>query len=192
MASGGAPLWDDDSKFNYAVYLGNGPTFDVVAGELEFENTPDENQNKTTGGRIGILPIPNLEVGGSWMTGKTSDRGRFELYGADFWYWIAGLELRGEYVRVDASPVSSGYYLQSAYRLNQYFTDPTGWSGIVARFEPVIRWGETKGKGPDNREQLGVGLNYWMFESVPLKFTYEFNEGGVDTDRLIFQIAYGF
>ena len=198
MASGGAPLWNEDSKFNYAVYTGNGPVAeDEDEPALEFENTPDENNNKTSGGRIGFLPIPNLELGASWSTGRTKGPGgRFNLLGSDLWYWNDGLELRGEYVRLSRKSEDRldkwGYYLQVAYRMSYYLTDPTGWSGVVGRFEPVIRWGQTKGFNPDNRDQLALGLNYWLYPSVPLKLTYEFNQGKVKNDRLFLQLAYGF
>ncbi len=62
----------------------------------------------------------------------------------------------------------------------------------MGRFEPVVRWGQILDNKPENREQLGVGLNYWLFASAPLKFTYEFNMGDVKDDRLLFQFAYGF
>lgn len=198
MASGGAPLWSEESKFNYAVYMGNGPVAeDVDEPSLEWENTPDENNNKTAGGRIGLFPIPNLELGTSWLTGRTKGPGgRFNQLGADLWYWKAGLELRGEYVRLarrsDERIDKWGYYLQAAYRLGYHIQDTTGWPGVVGRFEPVVRWGQTLGHSPDDRDQLALGLNYWLYPSVPLKFTYEFNQGEVKNDRLFLQIAYGF
>ncbi len=198
MLSGGAPLWSEDSKFNYAVYTGNGPIAeDADEPSLEWENTPDENNNKASGGRIGFLPIPNLELGASWSTGRTKGPGgRFNLLGADLWYWNEGLELRGEYVRLSRKSDDRldkwGYYLQAAYRMSYHLTDPMGWSGVLGRFEPVVRWGQTSGFNPDNRDQLALGVNYWLYPSVPLKFTYEFNQGKVKNDRLFLQVAYGF
>ncbi len=63
---------------------------------------------------------------------------------------------------------------------------------MFGRFEPVIRWGQTSGHSPDDRDQLALGLNYWLYASVPLKVTYEFNQGEVKNDRLLLQLAYGF
>ncbi len=188
MLSGGAPLWNEDSKFNYAVYVSNGPK--VEDGELEFENAPDVNSNKAFGGRIGFLPIPNLEVGFSGMSGRAE--GRFDLIGADFWWQFRGLEVRGEFARLDWQGEDRwGYYTQAAYALDELFSDPTGWSGVAGRFEPVVRWSENLGDGPD-REQVALGLAYWLFPSVPLKFTYELNGKSEDNDRYILQFAYGF
>ncbi len=198
MASGGFPLWSEESKLNYALYLANGPRAeDEDEPTLEWENTPDENNNKSAGGRIGFLPMPNLELGASWTTGRTKGPGgRFILLGADFGSWKAGLELRAEYARLSRTSEQRldkwGYYLQAAYRLAYHIDDTTGWPGVLGRFEPVIRWGETSGFNPDNRDQLALGLNYWLYPSVPLKFTYEFNQGKVSNDRVFLQIAYGF
>jgi hypothetical protein len=102
MASGGTELWSEDSKFNYAVYLTNGwgVVHDDEEEEVEtvFGTTPDINDNKAVGGRIGFLPIPNLELGGSYQTGRTNaPGGRYHLVGADAFYWCSGLELRGEF-----------------------------------------------------------------------------------------------
>ena len=43
-----------------------------------------------------------------------------------------------------------------------------------------------------DREQLAFTLNYWLFDSVPLKLSYEFNDGAVSNDRFVAQFAYGF
>ena len=203
MVSGGAPLWSEESKFSYALFMGNGPVAeDADEPSLEWENTPDNNNNKAAGGRLGFLPIPNLELGTSWLTGRThSDPmagpgGRFNQLGADFWYWKEGLELRAEYVlltRKSSERIDKwGYYAQAAYRLGYLVQDTTGHLGVLGRFEPVVRWGQTLDHRPDDRDQLALGLNYWLYPSVPLKFTYEFNQGKVKNDRLFLQIAYGF
>ncbi len=198
MLSGGAPLtMDGDAKFNYAVYLGNGPTIpDPTRPLLGFDNTPDENNNKAAGGRIGFLPIPNLEIGASYMRGKAKGTGgRFDLFGADAWYKISGLELRGELMRLarkNAGPDMNrfGYYLQAAYRLSGMISETTGWKGFLSRLEPVVRWGAIDQR--PSRRQLAFGLDYWLFPSVPVKFAYEINDGAVDDDRLFFQLAFGF
>jgi hypothetical protein len=198
MASGGTTLWGEDAKLNYAFYAINGPeVHEPEEPELDF-HTPDDNDNKATGGRFGFLPIPNLEVGVSYLTGRTKGPGgRFDLLGADAWHRFGGLELRGEYMRLerdagDAQPDVWGYYLQGAYRLAGGFLGLPALDGVLGRFEPVVRWGEVEGFKEKDREQLAFGLNYWLAPSVPFKFTYELNSGTVKDDRAIFQLAYGF
>ncbi len=206
MLSGGTSLWSERSKLNYSLYAVNGPTFEMGHGEpgeaglldLNFENIPDDNNDKSIGGRIGFLPVPNLEIGASYLTGRTrGSGGRFNLWGSDVsWGW-RGLDLRGEFVRksrdtAGKNPEVWGYWMQAAYRLREHFPDSTGVEGFLGRLEPVVRWGEINDLSPGNREQLAFGLNFWLLESVPLKLTYELNGGAVKDDRFFAQFAYGF
>ena len=211
MASGGAPLWNEDSKFNYAVYLTNGwgrAVHDEEEEEEEegaedgldfiFGTTPDLNNEKAVGGRIGLLPIPNLEVGASYQTSRANGPdGRYHLLGMDASYWNEGFEFRGEAIRLSRDTREGdfnkwGYFVQAAYRLKYLPTNGEALGGFLGRLEPVVRWGQVVDAGPFNRRQLAFGLNYWLFESVPLKFTYEINRGIVRNDRLFLQASYGF
>ncbi len=76
---GGIPL--GSAKMNYSVYVSNGPNLVIdepgEEGILSYENADDNNNNKTFGGRIGLLPFSNssLEVGGSWQLAKPGDKG---------------------------------------------------------------------------------------------------------------------
>lgn len=66
------------TTINYALFVGNGPQVELDDGELEaFEVEGfgrDDNANKTVGGRIGILPVPHVEVGASIMAGKVQGK----------------------------------------------------------------------------------------------------------------------
>ncbi len=204
MGSGGLALCCDDSKVNYAVYLGNGVTGEALSDpptedellDLEFDNTPDLGDGLTVGGRMGVLPISNLELGVSYMTGDP-ESARYHLVGTDAWYYWRGLELRGEfaYLTRQKSGVDGtvwGYWLQAAYRLNHQFPGRSGFEGLMNRVEPVIRWGEVLDFPEKNREQLALGLNYWLFESAPLKLSYELNDGAPGDNRFVLEFAYGF
>ena len=161
--------------------------------EASSETTSDEN-HRSVGGRIGFLPIPNLELGASFLSGREQGSGdRFNLVGLDAWYSLRGLQLRAEYVALSSdAPDAWGYYAQAAYRLRHRIPQTTGLLGVVSRLEPVIRWGEVRGSGAREHKQLALGLNYWLYPSVPLKLTYELNDGSVDGGRFIAQLAYGF
>lgn len=201
MTSGGTALWNEDAKLDYAFYVGNGPTAvedPMDAAEIldiEFDNTLNLD-NVATGGRVGFLPIANLEIGASYTTGAPNGD-RFNLAGLDGWYFHKGLELRGEMAYLNRKVSGNdadvwGYWVQSAYRLRYLFPDRTGVKGFLNRLEGVVRWGQIFDFDPLDRKQVAFGLNYWLFESAPLKLTYEVNSGAFDNDRFFLQFAYGF
>jgi hypothetical protein len=70
-----------DVKFNYDLYLSNGPillTDPENAGQFEYEGYVGNNKGKAVGGRIGFLPFSNssLELGFSFQNKmKTGDAG---------------------------------------------------------------------------------------------------------------------
>ncbi|MFV1991497.1 MAG: hypothetical protein ACC652_12240, partial [Acidimicrobiales bacterium] len=203
MVSGGQALWDDSSKFNYAVYLVNAPTMrredgDEVALDLDFKSTPNQSSEVGYGTRVGFLPIPTLEIGASYQTGELSaSDDRYNLVGADLWYIYEGVELRAEYMRLSQefegeTPSTQGYYVQASYRLDNMVADSGNWWSGVGQLEPVIRWGQIVDYDPNEREQLALGLNFWLYESAPLKLTYEINSGKGGEDRFFVQFAYGF
>jgi hypothetical protein len=67
--SGAYPL-NRDSKINYAAYVSNGGEIDFTNGGVSHDNFVDTNNNKAVGGRVGYLPIPDLEVGYSVQYGE--------------------------------------------------------------------------------------------------------------------------
>ena len=73
QARGGLPL-PADMRLNYAIYAGNGPRLEVEDDEIEAVETEgfggDDNSNKVVGGRIGLRPLPKLEIGVSGVTGQ--------------------------------------------------------------------------------------------------------------------------
>lgn len=205
MASGGMALWSDDAKVNYAFFVGNGPAGEDLSASpdedelldgIDFNDTLDLDDGVMVGGRLGFLPIRNLEFGVSYSTSNPNDV-RFHLIGVDFWYNWEGLELRGEYAYLerDDGPVDAnvqGYWIQAAYRLNRVFTERIGIRGFANRLEPVVRFGQVSKFADKNGDQVVIGLNYWLFESAPLKLSYEFNNGAVTNDRFLINFAYGF
>jgi hypothetical protein len=75
------------SKFNYQLYVANGPQMVVdsttqgngnATGQLYYDNYIDNNKNRSIGGSIGFLPLSNsnlqIDVSGQ-MTGKVGDAG---------------------------------------------------------------------------------------------------------------------
>ncbi len=108
QVSGGFAL--GPTKMNYALYAANGPRFSDAgaredAGRLQFDNFCETN-SRSYGGRIGFLPVPELELGYSFLTvtGPVDAR----LHAVDVNYvrefgWLKGtLDLRGEWAWSDA------------------------------------------------------------------------------------------
>ncbi|MDB5304039.1 MAG: hypothetical protein JWM97_1588, partial [Phycisphaerales bacterium] len=77
FARGAFPLCG--TKVTYDVYVTNGPNLIVrdpaAAGTLNFDNFSDLNNNKAVGGRLGFLPVPNMELGYSIYTGEAQPSG---------------------------------------------------------------------------------------------------------------------
>lgn len=82
------------AKFNYSLYVSNGPTLNTgdenpeEAGVLHYASAEDNNKNKAFGGRIGLLPFSNssVEIGGSFQTAKVGDKGNeYEKVGAQLY-----------------------------------------------------------------------------------------------------------
>lgn len=119
FANGAIPI--KSTKLVYAVYATNGSTLEPNAnnstnqGSLHFDNSVDQNNNKALGGRIGFMPVPELEMGFSIMHQQVSDKAptannpesgsvNNALYAVDMSYRrqfaeIAGtFHIRGEYV----------------------------------------------------------------------------------------------
>ncbi len=202
---GGVPL--AGTKLNYALYGANGPGLELnaVGDEIEAIHAEglgsDNNGNKAVGGRLGFLPLPKLEFGVSFATAKASGTGAlgttgqrdYSVYGADAAYQVAGVDLRGEYVKtkLGADSVSSidpdakewkAWYAQVAYRVGA-----TPW-------EAVLRYGQYEKPGSPVTNQWTPGINYLFASHVVAKFAYEANDtdGVVDDDRVLAQLTYGF
>src|SRR3546814_12942633 len=65
-------------QFNYSGFVANGPTLEAGDGDIEAiateGGTGNADGNFTAGGRIGWLPIPTLEIAGSYARGRVRDR----------------------------------------------------------------------------------------------------------------------
>lgn len=213
------------SRMNYAIFAGNGPSLvngiadPDEAGSLEWGTGPDGDNNKTVGGRVGILPMPGLEVGASYMTGSVAADGTsqpdvdLDIYGFDitaiheFDSLNGVLRFEGEYINSDVgtttffptspTPVSfnnerSGGYGQLAYRPTLADSALLKDTELVCRYD----WLDLPDGAPED-EQLTrwtVGVNYWMGPSSVIKFAAEQLEtsGAPDATTFYIQLALGF
>lgn len=205
----------------YAVGVGNGPR--VGHHGLETEGFgKDDNSDKAVAGRIGFLPFPYLEIGGSFMVAEATGEegpsgpntnGDFILWGADAAYTRGPWDVRFEYVYAEldtfwgladeADPATSlipktdwqAWYVQAAYQLSGLTN-----MRIVRNFEPVVRYGQFTGDGFDEflegqEHRLNIGLNYLFAPSLIAKGSVEWRDrkaGQEDETRFLLQLAYGF
>lgn len=82
----------ESGRVNYAVFAGNGPELlveEAADGDIYVEGITlpakidDVNNDKSTGLRIGFLPIPNFEIGFSMETADAAFNGILEAHGDD-------------------------------------------------------------------------------------------------------------
>ncbi len=216
---GGIPLIGD-SKMGYTLYASNGPTLETSAtkaGQLAFKNTDDTNSNKAFGGRIGFLPIPELEVGYSWETSRPGARDtafhgvNALLQEVDLSYirdsdLIKGvIDLRSEWIWSKVDSVDYGTtggafkndrwsrYLQAAYRPSKVNHSILKNLEFVFRFDQIDQ--PSKAPTSIDRKRYTEGLNYWINPSTVAKLAYQSDaqdEGGTNQHSLMAEMAVGF
>jgi len=211
-------------KGNYAFYVSNGPVLNTEDeeefGRLHFDNFEDINNNKAVGGRVGFLPIPELEFGYSFEVSQAAPDGFDDtwalLQAVDASYikdldWLGGtVEARLDWIFSDVDnatfdpdgslgfgPVTfnnrrNGGYAQLAYR-------PThNGNRFIRNLEGVFRYDrlDNPSGAPESfdEQRFTFGLNYWFNASTVLKAAYEIDDKseGRDANAFLTQIAIGF
>lgn len=215
-ARGGIPI--NDMTVTYSVAVGNGPQINDE-GFVQEGFGRDNNDNKAVAGRIGFLPFPWLEVGGSfkfarvegWDAAGASSGADFTLWGADAAFTRGPWDVRFEYLNAELDshlgtndeitviqiPKTKweAWYFQAAYELSGLTK-----MRIVRNFEPVVRYGQYTGSGNDRflegqEHRTNIGLNYHFAPSVIAKGSVEWRDkkaGEDDETRFLLQLAYGF
>ena len=219
----GGKLFANGQQLNYAIYNSNGPQLGLeiegmamakgATGEPEFALDLDStgrprnpDGKRTSGGRIGWLPVPDVEIGASLARGDVVlDAGELSqgvepsrTYQADgidaVWHATKALELRGEWIRqrVGDAPTSiapdqttwRAWYAQGAYR----------WGND--RWETVLRYGDSVSPHAEaTYKQTAIGLNYLFRPNAIAKLTWQFNDSAdpvTNANALLLQFAYGF
>jgi hypothetical protein len=199
------PGFNDSSLMNYAVYVGNGPILELNEDGDEIEAveavgfTEDEDDNKVFGGRLGFIPIANLEIGVSGALGNLAledeaDRD-YDVLGFDLFYRWKNLDLRGEYIKQKVGALATSvapegqkweaWYTQASYKL------------LPTKYELVARYSDfNSNHGDQAQEQWALGINYLFANQGMAKFSYEFNDGltgeATDDNKFLVQLSYGF
>jgi len=192
------------TKLLYAVYVSNGPRLNTdadSAGSLQFDNFTDIDHDKAVGGRVGFLPLPELEIGYSIeyarmeATDASADHADLVLQGVDMSYihdfdWIKGrIDARAEWVWSQVSNLTydpdgslgfgplkfnnwrTGGYAQLAYRPYKIKLPVVDKLELVARYDRIDEPNEAPGAFDERRWTFG--LNYWLGPSTVIKAAFE-------------------
>ena len=211
MASGGVSI-SGYSKINYALYLVNGLEGAEGDNIRDLRKEGDDrdvlNNNKAVGGRLGIVPIKEIEIGASAYTGKYDDvefpKRSLNLYGVDAeFHYKDYLELRGEFNQVDqeitdlSAPdsvgflVKRGYYAQAALKLSPLAVTALNPVEVAIRFSGQNFPGEASDKW-----EVSPGVNYYVTNTGIIRLFYRFNlekdAYKVKNNQIILQYAMGF
>lgn len=218
-------------KATYAAYMGNGPELkaeitpdagdSTVIDEIEFDGIEaeafgaDRDGEKVIGGRFGLYPMPSLEIGLSFLSGKatvTEFEGaeftgtnpslagvtvsNYDVTGIDVSWHGNGMDARYEYVKSEVGDTAIGGFALAA---SEWIT----WYGqfsyrfLPGKYEAVFRYTDfdTPHASAD-RQQTAIGLNYLVSSNFIAKLGFESNDnpnaGQVADDRWLVQLAYGF
>ncbi len=219
QARGAIPVNDSGGKVTYAVWMSNGPGL-VDEGEeaedgtsrtglLDYESGRDNNNDKSFGTRLAYIPVPGIEIGGSYWGGQAGASGGefrdvdFRLLGADFvaqWRDVDAVsghvEVRSEWIWSDVDNNNLSYnnrrdggYVQVAYRPH---VDAAG--SVLNDFEAAVRYDklDVPGGAPQN-DMSGwtVGLSYWMSPTSVLKFAVELRDVDDESDQTNVLVQWG-
>jgi hypothetical protein len=218
-------------KASYAVYTGNGPEIkaeiepdagdSTIVEEIEFDGVSaeafgaDRDGEKIFGGRFGLLPMPSLEIGVSFLTGKATvtefegveftginpsldgvSASNYDVIGVDASWRNKNMDVRYEYVKTEVGETSIGgfglavsewttWYAQFAYKVPS------------TRYEVVVRYADFDSPhASKDRQQTVLGVNYLLASNFIGKLNFESNDNpntGLQADnRWLIQLAYGF
>ncbi|MBA3051541.1 MAG: hypothetical protein ABII20_03855 [Candidatus Omnitrophota bacterium] len=162
----GINLHGETSILNYNLFAVNGMGVDTSSAPVN--QTADNNNSKTYGGRIGVSPAKQLELGFSFAQGPYLDDDSKKLWqrtGADVRFYAGGLELKGEYLSgkedlpATGENKHSGFYVQALMK-------------IYEKTYGALRLGEWKSDGGSKIERTTITVGYDMTESVSIRGEY--------------------
>jgi hypothetical protein len=202
----------DDDHAKFASTGQDGGADGAITGRLDFDTGADGNNNKSAGTRVGFLPVPWIEIGGSYWSGQAGPSDShfrdvdFRLLGLDFVAQMrelkelpGTLELRGEWIWSDVDddylPYENrrdGGYAQLAYR-----PALEGAGTMLNDFEGVLRYDRVNvpsGAPADDTDSWTFGINYWLSAASVLKAAVETRHvrGRANDTTLLLQWALGF
>jgi outer membrane murein-binding lipoprotein Lpp len=204
-------------KANYAVYTGNGPEVKAEIEELnattidaiEYDGIAaeafgaDRDGEKVVGGRFGILPMPSLEIGVSFLSGKatvteyegTEDVGvytatpvndltdlstvnasSYDVTGVDVSWRNKDMDVRYEYVMSELGATNIGGFDIEAASWTTWYTQ-LAYKVPATKLEAVIRYTDFDSPGDaKDLQQTALGVNYLFTSNFIGKVAFESND----------------
>lgn len=179
----GVNLYGCVPRLNYNLYVVNGMGMDEDEG-VPVNQITDNNSAKTVGGRIGVLPVKDLELGFSYVQGPYLDGTAEEALsriGGDIQFAYERLQIKGEFVKGEEEVSSDpdreheGCYLQLLGQATE-------------KLYGVVRYGYWKPKGGDRVTRITIGLGYDLIENISLRSEYQINGETPSVDDNLFSM----
>jgi len=177
----GVNLHGSAPRLNCNVYVVNGMGED---SGVPVNQITDNNNSKTVGGRLGFLPIKDLEFGFSYAQGPYLDgaaRQALSRIGGDIQFAYERLQIKGEFVIGEEEvPGASKNEHEGLYL--QFLGEAT------EKVYGVARYGYWKPKGGDRVTRITIGLGYDLIENVSLRGEYQINDETPSVDNNLFSM----
>ena len=197
---GKVALGQSDMNLMYDLAVSNG-----LSGMSLTPATPDNNDNKTFGGMVSLMPAEGVEVGGSFAYGKydTGGHNNYMLAGGHAVYsMIENLDVMGEfrYGSVDSAGIAGADLSEMLFYGTVSYKIPMEGIEYV---EPAVRFGwfdpnTDSASSDDTFMQVAFGLNVSPAEHFALKGEFQLNKESVasgatepDNNELLFQAVLG-
>jgi len=138
------------------------------------------------GGRLGIVPVEYLEIGGSFASLiAEEDKRNMILAGADAQFNYADFSVKGEYIAhkfdipAGGNLSNNGFYIKGMYDFGSFYS--------------MARYGAFYPDEPntDDITRFSAGAGWVISDNCELRFEYQDNSGGTDNAGLL-QLAIGF
>ncbi len=177
----GVNFYGSVAHLNYNLYIVNGMGED---SDVPVNQLADNNSAKTVGGRIGVSPVKDLELGFSYACGPyldgTADEALSRI-GGDIQFAYERLQIKGEFVKGGEEVPGAGENEHDGFYL-QLLGETT------EKVYGVVRYGYWKPKGGDKVTRTTIGLGYDLGENISLRSEYQINGETPSVDDNLFSM----
>lgn len=174
---------------NISAYVVNGfePSEEVMQDVIDLTtglgDTVDVSPSNAFGTRLGLKPITNLELGGSFAVGfNKSDQDEMVMTGADLDFSWNALRIESEYIvhsvnRSILKQDNRGFYVQPTCTFGRTFA--------------TVRYDSFKAEGHDRAERFTIGGGYQIADGVEFRLETALADHGHNNETTT-QVFVGF